>query len=153
MANLAQTINVLQALILTRGSQLLLTPTYHIFNMYKVHQDAKLLPVNFQSPDYTIEDQKIPAVNLSASIDSTGAVHISLVNLNPNRKISLRASLPGVSWKAVSGQILTSAKLTDINNFENPGKIKLVSFGGAKKEGDQLLVELPAQSVVMLELK
>jgi alpha-L-arabinofuranosidase len=153
MANLAQTINVLQALILTKGNQMLLTPTYHIFDMYKVHQDAKLLPVNFNSPEYTMEDKKIPAVNISASLDSTGAVHISLVNLDPNKKISIRTSLPGIKWKTVQGQILSSKKLTDINTFENPNNIKIVSFSGAKKDGDQLLIELPAQSVVVLELK
>lgn len=153
MANLAQTINVLQALILTKGNQILLTPTYHIFDMYKVHQDAKLLPVNFSAPDYSIEDKKIPAVNISASLDSTGAVHISLVNIDPNRKISIRTSLPGIAWKTVQGQILTSPKLTDINSFENPNNIKIVPFSGAKKEGEQLLVELPAQSVVVLELR
>ncbi len=153
MANLAQTINVLQALILTKGKEILLTPTYHIFDMYKVHQDAKLLPVNFNSPDYVNGDNKIPAVNISASLDSAGAVHISLVNLDPNKKISIRTSLPGIKWKTVQGQVLTSKKLTDINSFENPGNIKIASFSGAKKDGEQLVVELPAQSVVVLELK
>lgn len=153
MANLAQTINVLQALILTKGKEILLTPTYHIFDMYKVHQDAKLLPVNFNSPDYVNGDNKIPAVNISASLDSAGAVHISLVNLDPNKKISIRTSLPGIKWKTVQGQVLTSKKLTDVNSFENPGNIKIASFNGAKKDGEQLVVELPAQSVVTLELK
>lgn len=153
MANLAQTINVLQALILTRDNQMLLTPTYHIFDMYKVHQDAKLLPVNFTSPVFTNGEQKIPAVNISASLDSTGAVHISLVNLDPGKKIIIRTSLVGINRKTVTGQLLTSKKLTDINSFENPGNIKIAAFTGAKKEGDQLMVELPAQSIVMLELK
>ncbi|HLG40781.1 MAG TPA: alpha-L-arabinofuranosidase C-terminal domain-containing protein, partial [Chitinophagaceae bacterium] len=71
IANLAQTINVLQALVLTKGNQMLLTPTYHVFDMYKVHQDAKWLPVNFNSPDYVSESEKIPAVNISASQDTT----------------------------------------------------------------------------------
>ena len=153
MANLAQTINVLQALILTKGNQILLTPTYHIFDMYKVHMDAKLLPVNFNSPDYTDGDRKIPAVNISASLDSAGLVHISLVNLDPNKKITISTSLPGINWKTVQGQVLTSKKLTDVNSFENPNNIMIVPFSGAKKEGGQLLVELPAQSVVVLELK
>ena len=153
MANLAQTINVLQALILTKGRQILLTPTYHIFDMYKVHQDAKLLPVSFSSPDYTSEGKKIPAVNISASLDLTGAVHISLVNLDPNKNISIRTSLPGIEWKSVTGQILTSKKLTDINSFEKPNNIQVATFNGAKKNGDQLVLDLPAQSVVMLELK
>ena len=153
MANLAQTINVLQSLILTKGNKMLLTPTYFVFDLYKVHMDAKKLNVNFKSPDYTNEDKKIPALNISASQDSTGAVHITLVNLDPNKKISLQTALIGVNWKTVQGQILTSAKLTDINTFENPGNIKIMPFNGVKKSGDQLVVDLPAQSIVMLELK
>ncbi len=153
MANLAQTINVLQSLILTKGNQILLTPTYHVFDMYKVHMDAKKLNINFKSPDYVMNDQKIPALNISASEDSTGVVHITLVNLDPSKNISLSAVLPGIKFKTVTGQILTSKKLTDINTFENPNNIKIVSFNGAKKMGEELVVDLPAQSVVMLELK
>ena len=153
MANLAQTINVLQALILTKGNQILLTPTYHVFDLYKVHMDAKKLNINFKSPDYTNGDSKIPALNISASQDSTGAVHITLVNIDPTKTISLNTVLPGIKFKTVTGQILTSKKLTDINTFENPNNIKIVSFNGAKKMGEELVVDLPAQSVVMLELK
>ncbi|TMI75788.1 MAG: alpha-N-arabinofuranosidase [Bacteroidetes bacterium] len=154
MANLAQTINVLQALVLTRGNQMLLTPTYHVFDLYKVHQDAKWLPVNFNSPDYVIEDRKIPAVNISASQDTaTGAVHISFVNLDPNKKISFRSNLIGIKWQTVTGQILTSKKLTDVNSFENPNNVRITPFTGARKEGNELIVDLPPQSVVVLELK
>lgn len=153
MANLAQTINVLQALILTQGRQMLLTPTYHVFDLYKAHMDAKLLPVNFKSPDYKVDDKTLPAINVSASQDSTGAVHISIVNIDPNKKITLKSGLVGISWKSVSGQILTSAQLTDINSFEKPETVKIANFKGAKKEGNDLVVEVPAKSVVMLELK
>ncbi|HSC39838.1 MAG TPA: alpha-L-arabinofuranosidase C-terminal domain-containing protein, partial [Chitinophagaceae bacterium] len=153
VANLAQTINVLQALILTQGNKMLLTPTYHVFDLYKVHQDAKWLPLQLSSPDYTIDNQKIPAVNVSASQDSTGAVHLSLVNLDAGKKITLRTALEGISWKTVSGQILTSARFNDINTFEKPDNIKPMPFKGAKKEGNDLVVELPALSVVVLELK
>jgi alpha-L-arabinofuranosidase len=153
MANLAQTINVLQALILTKGDQILLTPTYHVFDMYKVHMDAKKLNINFKSPDYTNADKKIPALNISASQDSTGAVHITLVNIDPAKAIALRTVLPGVKFTSVTGQILTSKKITDINSFENPGNIKIASFSGAKKSGEELVVNLPAQSIVTLELK
>jgi alpha-N-arabinofuranosidase len=153
MANLAQTVNVLQAVILTKGNKLLLTPTYHVFDLYKVHQDAKLLPLTFTSPDYTMGDQKIPALNASASRDSLGAIHITLVNLDPNKKMSLQTSLNGLQWSTVYGQVVTSAKITDINTFENPNKIHVEKFAGASKQGNNLLVDLPAQSVVMLELK
>ncbi|MBD0350407.1 MAG: alpha-N-arabinofuranosidase [Flavisolibacter sp.] len=153
MANLAQTINVLQAVILTQGEKMLLTPTYHVFDLYKVHQDAKLLPVKFTSPDYVSGNQKLPAINASASLDSLGAVHITLVNIDPNNKITLNTALNGVKWNSVTGQIVTSAKLTDINTFDNLNKIQVQKFSGAKKQGNNLSVEMPAQSVVMLELK
>ncbi|TWV96821.1 alpha-N-arabinofuranosidase [Chitinophaga pinensis] len=153
MAELAQTVNVLQALILTDKEKMLLTPTYHIFDLYKVHHDAQYLPVQLNSPAYTSGNEQIPAVNVSASLDSTGVVHISLVNLNPNQKITVSTSLQDVKWKTVSGQILTSGKVTDVNTFDQPNKIHIEKFNGAKKQGDQLVAELPPASVVVLELK
>jgi len=153
LANLAQTVNVLQSLILTKGSQMLLTPTYHVFDLYKVHMDAKKLPVSFTSPDYSSDDRKIPAVNISASQDSSGAVHITLVNIDPNNKINIRTSMPGINWNSVKGLILTSKKLTDINTFENPGNVVITDFNGAKKMNNDLVIDLPPKSIVMLELK
>jgi alpha-L-arabinofuranosidase len=152
-ANLAQSINVLQSLILTKGRQIVLTPTYHVFDLYKVHQDATYLPIQFTSPEYIMADSKIPALNVSASRDSIGAVHITLVNIDPNKNLQLKSTLAGVQWKSVNGSIVTSAKVTDINTFESPKKIQVQSFSGARKQGNDLVVELPAKSVVMLELK
>ena len=78
MANIAQTVNVLQALIFTEGEKMLLTPTYHIYDMYKVHHDATLLPLELDSPpEYSFDDQSLPSVQASASIDSEGRIHIS----------------------------------------------------------------------------
>ncbi len=153
MAALAQTVNVLQALVLTDKDRMLLTPTYYIFDMYKVHQDAHLLNLQFTSPDYVFGNAKLPAINASASKDSNGVVHISLVNIDATKKITVRANLGGISWKSVQGQVLTSAKFTDINTFDQPDKVKSASFNGARKEGGELVVELPARSVVVLELK
>jgi alpha-L-arabinofuranosidase len=152
-ANLAQSINVLQSLILTKGRQMVLTPTYHVFDLYKVHQDATYLPVQFTSPEYAMGDQRIPALNVSASRDTTGAVHITLVNIDPNKNLQLKSTLPGVQWQSVKGSIVTSAKVNDINTFENPKKVQVQPFSGARKQGNDLVVELPAKSVVMLELK
>lgn len=152
-ANLAQSINVLQSLILTKGRQMLLTPTYHVFDLYKVHQDAKYLSVKFTGPDYALGDQKIPALNVSASRDAKGAIHITMVNLDPSRNLQLRSTLGNVQWQSVQGSIVTSAKVTDINTFEKPDKIHVQPFLGASKQGGDLLVELPAKSVVMLELR
>jgi len=132
---------------------MLLTPTYHVFDLFKVHHDAKRLNVAFTSPLYKNGDAKIQALNISASIDSAGVVHISFVNIDPSNKISFRAALPGVKWTNVTGQILTSSKLTDVNSFDKPEAVKIMPFTGAKKEGNDLVVELPAKSVVVLELK
>lgn len=153
MANLAQTINVLQALILTNKDKMLLTPTYHVFDMYKVHMDAKLVPILFSSPDYSSGDQSIPALNASASRDANGALHITLVNIDPTKKITISSNIDNLKWSGVKGQILSSAKFTDYNTFENPGRISVANFKGAKKNGTKLSVELPPLSVVMLELK
>jgi alpha-N-arabinofuranosidase len=153
MANLAQTVNVLQSLVLTEKEKMLLTPTYYIFDMYKVHQDANLLPVQFTSPDYVFGNEKIPAVNASASRDAKGAVHISLVNINPSKGITIHASMTGINYKNILGQVLTSKKFTDVNTFEKPYTVRIEAFTGAKKQGDELVIELPPQSVVVLELK
>jgi alpha-N-arabinofuranosidase len=153
LAALAQTVNVLQALILTEKDRMLLTPTYHVFDLYKVHQDAVLLPVRFESPDYVYGGGKLPAVNASASRDSAGLIHISLVNIDASKKITVRAAFAGVSWKSVEGRILNSGSFTDINTFDRPDKVRPALFAGARKEGNDLVVELPAHSVVVLELK
>ncbi|MGI4819945.1 MAG: alpha-N-arabinofuranosidase [Janthinobacterium lividum] len=152
-ANLAQAVNVLQALILTDKEKMLLTPTYHVFDLYQVHQDAQLLPLQFASPDYVLGGEKIPALNASASKDKNGVVHISLVNLDATHALKLETALPGVSWKTVTGRVLTSAKVNDYNSFDKPNNVKLAAFAGAKKRGDKLAVELPPRSVVVLEVK
>ncbi|WP_183559246.1 alpha-N-arabinofuranosidase [Mucilaginibacter sp. SP1R1] len=152
MAALAQTVNVLQSLILTDKEKIVLTPTYYIFDMYKVHQDAKYLPIKLDVPDYEIDGKKIPAVNASASQDAAGKVHISLVNLDIHNPITITTGFKDIKWTTVSGQVLTSANVTNINTFSNPDKIHLTNFSGAKKDGDKLVVSLPAKSVVTLEL-
>jgi alpha-N-arabinofuranosidase len=131
---------------------MLLTPTYHVFDLYKVHHDAKYLPVKFTSPDYTRGSDKIPALSVSASQDSTGVSHITLVNIDPNKSLQLQTTLSN-AWQTVKGSIVVSAKVTDINTFDRPDNIRVQPFSGARKQGNQLLVELPAKSVVMLELK
>jgi len=130
MAQLAQTINVLQAVVLTEGTRMILTPTYHVFDLYKVHQDAKMLPVKFTSPDYVLGEQSLPALNVSASRDSSGVVHITLVNIDPSKSITLTTTLNQVKWSSVTGQILTSAKITDINTFDKPNTVTIVNLTG-----------------------
>ena len=153
MANLAQTINVLQSVILTNGSQMILTPSYYVFDLYKVHQDATLLPLELKSPEYTFGKENISAVNASASRDSSGTIHITVVNLDPSKTIKVNTSIEASSWKKIKGKILTSAKFNDYNSFQNPDKIKPANFSDVRKSGDNLIVQMPPKSIVLLELK
>jgi len=153
MANLAQITNVLQSLVLTSGDSMLLTPTYHIFDLYRVHQDAKLLEVKYNSPVYAHNNISIPSFNVSASRNAAGEVHLSLVNLDPDKSIRIKIPLRNLPSKSMTGQILTAAKITDINTFTEPGKIHIANFTAIKRQGNDLIVELPAKSVVTIELK
>ncbi|GAB3745919.1 alpha-N-arabinofuranosidase [Spirosoma pomorum] len=152
MANLAQAINVLQAVILTDGPKMLLTPTYHVLEMYNVHQDATMLPVDVKADDYKVGEYKLPAVSVSASRDKAGKTHISLVNIDAGKPQTITVNLKGISAKSVSGRILTSAKVQDYNTFTQPNKVKPAPFSGAKLAGDELTVTLPPVSVVVLEM-
>jgi alpha-N-arabinofuranosidase len=153
MANLAQTINVLQAVILTDEEKMLLTPTYHVMEMYNVHQDAKYLPLKLVSNDYSYNGQKLPAVSASASLDSLGATHITLVNIDTKNAQDISIDLNNLKFKTVSGRILSSAKMQDHNTFNAPDKVKPVAFKGATVSGTNLKLKLPPVSVVVLELK
>ncbi|MET0464540.1 MAG: alpha-L-arabinofuranosidase C-terminal domain-containing protein [Chitinophagaceae bacterium] len=153
MANLAQIINVLQAVILTEGEKMILTPTYHVMEMYNVHHDALMLPLKVTSQDYVHEKESLKAINASASKDKNGVTHISLVNIDPNKEHSITINVNGASYKTVSGRILRSAKMQDYNSFENPGKISPAEFKDATLSGNSLTVKLPPTSVVVLALK
>jgi len=153
VANLAQTINVLQAVILTDKEKMLLTPTYHVMEMYNVHQDALLLPITITSTEYTFNNEKLTAVSASASKDKNGVTHISLVNIDPKNAQPISVETFGGKYKSVSGRILTSAKLQDHNTFDAPSKIQPAEFKGAQLKGDALKLQLPPLSVVVLELR
>jgi alpha-N-arabinofuranosidase len=153
MANLAQTINVLQAVILTNKEKIILTPTYHVMEMYNVHQNAKMIPVTIKTDDYTFGDEKLPSVSASASKDSAGLIHISLTNINSKKEETISLTIEGEKYKSVTGRILTSSKLQDHNTFEEPEKIKPQIFKGASLKGNLLSIKLPPFSVVVLELK
>ena len=150
---IAQTVNVLQAMILTKGEKMILTPTYHVFEMYKVHQDATLLPTNLQCRDYEFEGEEIPALNVSASRDKSGKIHISLCNLDPKNSAELICELRGDDATSVSGRVLTAEVINAHNTFENPKAIYPVEFRDFKLKDNVLTTMLPAKSVVVLEIE
>lgn len=153
MANLAQAINVLQALVLTEGEKMLLTPTYHVFEMYKAHHDATMLPVDKGFTKYSVDGESIESLNISASKTEDGTINVSFVNLDANKELVIDLALDGADYKEIKGRQLTSAKFNSHNTFEKPNTIAPTDFKNFSKTGGKLEVKLPALSVVVLSLK
>jgi len=153
MANLAQTINVLQAVILTDKEKMLLTPTYHVLEMYKVHQDAMMIPIHVKSADYKLSEKSLKAISASASVNENGAVHISLVNIHATEAQTIRIPVRGMEINTVAGRILTAEKLQAHNTFESPNRVQIKDFVGAKLEGEEISLVMPPFSVIVLAVK
>lgn len=152
VANLAQMINVLQAVILTQDEKMLLTPTYHVFRMFRVHHEAQLLNTDLRCESYTMEKREIPSISASASVDKDGKVHVSITNLNPNKAITVTCPVIGETYKNVTGEVLTTKEMNAINTFENPDNVRPEAFKAFTYKGGILTVNMPAKSVVVLEL-
>jgi len=155
MANIAQTINVLQAMVLTRGEEMVLTPTYHVFEMYKVHQDAQLLDFFLACENYQLEDESIPAINASASMDNEGNINVTLCNLKADEDVKLSCVFNSTEFNLskISGRVLTAPELNAHNTFEDSDRVKPESFSNASLTEDGFEVNLPSSSVVLLTLK
>ncbi len=154
MANIAQTINVLQAMLLTKDDQLVKTPTFYVFKMYKVHQNATLLPIKISSEDYTYNDMAIPAVSASASKDAAGKIHVSICNLNPAKDIDLTIDLQGTEkLSRATGSIITATAMNAYNDFGKLEAVNIQEFSGYKLKKNLLKISLPAKSVVTIEVE
>jgi alpha-N-arabinofuranosidase len=149
MTNIAQTINVLQALILTERERVLLTPTYHVFHMYQVHQGARHIPLEVSDPGYRQGSQAVPVLHASSSLDAQNRLHLSLVNLDPSRPAVVRLAR---KTRNIEGRVLTAARMTEHNTFDAPEQVKPAVFDGVSSRGDELSLRLPAKSVSVLEL-
>ena len=110
-AQIAQTVNVLQAMALTEGERMLLTPTYDVFDLYQRHQDAPSLPLDVRADRYGLGDESIPAVSASASRDAAGSVRLTMSNIDPSRSHEVVAEVRGSGWSdanrpQVTGRVL-----------------------------------------------
>jgi len=152
MANIAQMVNVLQAMVLTDGPRMVLTPTYHVFEMLKAHQGATSLPVDLAAPDYARGGARIPSVSASASRSPGGLIHLSLVNADPNRAVRVSCAIAGAQPKSAVGRVLTAATMQAHNTFESPDAVSPAPFSDFVLSAGSLAVTLPAKSVAMLEL-
>ncbi|MNR30602.1 Intracellular exo-alpha-L-arabinofuranosidase 2 [compost metagenome] len=150
MANIAQVVNVLQAVILTEGADMLLTPTYHVFDMYKVHQDASHIAVEADSPSYVMDGKQINQLSASASLNAENQLHISLCNLHHAESLEVQCDIKGHLGGTISGLVITSDTMYAHNTFEEPDSVKSQPFTDYRIENEVLLVTLPARSVVTL---
>uniref|UniRef100_UPI0035A07008 alpha-L-arabinofuranosidase C-terminal domain-containing protein n=1 Tax=Prevotella heparinolytica TaxID=28113 RepID=UPI0035A07008 len=158
MANIAQIVNVLQSMILTKGKEMVLTPTYYVFKMYNVHQDATYIPLEGSCKIMNLEgernqNRKLPLLSATASRDKSGKIHISMSNIDADQAQEVTINLSGTNAKKAVGEILTSSNLTDYNSFEKPDNVKLAPFKEVKVNKGVLKIKLPAKSIVTLELQ
>ena len=161
MANIAQIANVLQSMILTKDDKMVLTPSYYVFQMYNVHQDATYLPIEVQCENKQVrarmgqdgEQRTLPMLGATASKAQDGAVHISLSNVDLENSNEVTVDLSGLGMKSVAGRILTCKAITDKNTFEQPDVVKPADFKGAKLKNGKLTVKMPPMSIVALELR
>jgi alpha-N-arabinofuranosidase len=149
MACITQMVNVMQSLIQTDGAKMLLTPTYHVFMMYKPFRGATDLAIDLKTPDYQYGGSAVPAIHASAARNAAGEIIVSLVNLDPHRPAHIAVDVPAHS---VSGSILTADTMDARNSFAHPDALTPAAFTGAVIADGKLGVDLPAKSVVVLTL-
>jgi alpha-N-arabinofuranosidase len=152
MANIAQMINVLQAMVLTDKEKMVLTPTYHVFRMYVPFQDATFVPVTFEAGTYTRGDITLPRIDAIAAKASDGTLLLALTNVDPTRSAEISASLTGIAGRTVSGETLTAAKVDSVNTFDAPNAVT-PKPASPKIQGTQLTVTLEPKSVTVLSVR
>jgi alpha-N-arabinofuranosidase len=151
-ANIAQMINVLQAMILTDKEKTVLTPTYHVFKMYVPFQDATFVPVAFAAGSYTHGDVTLPRLDAIAARDTTGKLWLAMTNLDPNRPADVEASIPGISIRSATGETLTAPKVDSVNTFEAPDTVVPKPIA-AKAQGGKLSLTLAPKSVTVISVE
>ena len=147
MANIAQMVNVLQAMILTDGPRMVLTPTYHVFDLYRPFQGATPLVTTIATPDYREGTLALPAVDISAARSADGSTLLALVNLDPVRSAHVGTNLD----RAASGRVLTAASMDAHNTFDQPEAIAPAPYGANVVNG-RLALDLPPKSIVVVSI-
>ena len=169
MANIAQVVNVLQSMILTdqEGTgHMVLTPTYHVFEMYTPFQEATYLPIDIDSEIIQVSKayfkekegakdagyRPCPLLSASAAKTKDGRIIVSLTNVSLDKDKTVELDIEGFNAKTVSGRILTSKQVDDFNDFQHPAKVAPVAFKDAKLKKNTLTVKVPAKSLIVLTL-
>jgi alpha-N-arabinofuranosidase len=152
MANIAQMINVLQAMIMTDKEKMVVTPTYYVFKMYVPFQDATLVPISFDAGTYTHGDVTLPRVDAIAAKDSSGKLWLELTNLDPNETTEVVANLRGISVKSALGETLTASTVDTVNSFDAPNMVVPKPLKG-KVQDNKLSLKLEPKSVTVISFE
>ena len=150
-ANIAQMINVLQAMIMTDKEKMVLTPTYHVFKMYVPFQDATFIPVTFNAGTYTNSGITLPRVDAIAAKDVTGKLWLELTNVDPNESVEIEVNVPGLNANTVSGETLTAPTVDSVNTFDAPNTVTPKPIT-AKIQNGKLIIKLDPKSVTVVSL-
>jgi alpha-N-arabinofuranosidase len=153
MTAIAQMVNVAQSMILTDGPRMVLTPTYHVYAMYRDFQEATSLPVTLTSPTYRKDQWVVPAIDVVAAKGADGVVHVALTNVDVRNTVRVRIKLEGMKAGKVAGRLLTGAAVTSHNDFGTPKEVDQQAFTSARIAGDELSATLPPHSLVVLDLR
>ena len=150
MANLAQTVNVLQSVILTYEDVMIKTPTYHVFDLYKEHQDNTFIPLEEETGDY----KGLPKTSSTVSIDEKdGKIFYSVSNADPNDSVDMEVMADGIDLiKTASGRLLTAPEITACNTVENPDYVNITDFNDIEVSGNKLQFTLPPRSVMTITI-
>jgi alpha-N-arabinofuranosidase len=152
MANLAQMVNVIQSLVLTDGAKMVVTPTWHVFDLYKAHQGATQLPATVQAPDYVEGATRLPGLSVSASRDRSGTLHLSIVNLDPSSDRAIQVALNGGAWSRAAARTLTAAAIDTRVRFDAPDPFVPRSVPVRIAKGRATLT-VPSKSVTLVEIR
>jgi alpha-N-arabinofuranosidase len=151
MANIAQTVNVLQAMVLTQADAMVLTPTYHVFRLYVPFQDATSLPVSYDAPpDYAFGEYRVPHVSATAARGADGKLYASVANLHPREAVEVELSVVGGTVRNPSAELLTADAIDSHNTFAAPRTVQPQTFERVDGDGDSLTFTLPAKAIVMI---
>jgi alpha-N-arabinofuranosidase len=154
MANIAQTINVLQAMVLTKDDKLIKTPTFYVFKMYKVHFDALMLPIKVQSEDYTDGEYHVPSLSVSASKNKSGEINITVANVTLDKDLQTTITLEDLEeFDVKKSDIIMADKMNSFNDFGKDEEVNISKFDGIEKDGNTLNIDIPSKSVMLITLK
>ena len=154
MANIAQMVNVLQAMILTDGPRMLRTPTYHVFELYKPFQDSTSLPAEVASPHYVVDGPELEQLSASACRSGDGATHVALCNLHHAEPLDVQIDLRGgAAPSSASGRVVTGESITAHNTFDAPDAVRATDLDGVRLEAGKLTVALPPRAVAVVEVR